>query len=259
MKSQFKKEKQDIQEIINEIDGIMFDSSVDLHFYRGQEGKSFIGGLIGFVCGAPTGMLAGIGIDAMLQNTNNQFSSIVGMYICGAIGASIGSVVGHFSDKNSEHLRSYESAYLSLNRKQQLQVLKLSEKLIKYYQETLKSNKNKRYLKKFLYLNNSNTMFNQFENNHPQFKLLFNEEIDDIHSRGKLTPFEKYKEWVSIGYCPGLELNGWDCSKYDKCRDCRVDCAVKFDEWEPTILKNDNMIDETEISDSQKKKIINKR
>lgn len=68
----------------------------------------------------------------------------------------------------------------------------------------------------------------------PQFKELSKEEIDDMHSRGKITPMEKVKEWEGLDLCaPGDAIGSaaWRCEKFDNCHDCLVDYASSNTEY----------------------------
>ena len=69
----------------------------------------------------------------------------------------------------------------------------------------------------------------------PQFKVLTQEQIDDIHSRGKITPDEKVKEWEAMDLCaPGDAVGSaaWRCRKFHhSCHDCLVDYANEQDEY----------------------------
>lgn len=70
----------------------------------------------------------------------------------------------------------------------------------------------------------------------PQFKKLTKEQIDDIHSRDKITPAEKVKEWESMDLCaPGSTINSpsYRCKKFHSCHDCLVDYANRTDEYVP--------------------------
>lgn len=68
----------------------------------------------------------------------------------------------------------------------------------------------------------------------PHFKELTQEQIDDIHARGKITPAEKVKEWEGMDLCaPGDAIGSaaWRCKKFDNCHDCLVDYASDHDEY----------------------------
>ena len=68
----------------------------------------------------------------------------------------------------------------------------------------------------------------------PQFKELTQEQIDDIHARGKITPEEKVKEWEGMDLCaPGDAIGSaaWRCKKFRNCHDCLVDYANQHDEY----------------------------
>ena len=67
----------------------------------------------------------------------------------------------------------------------------------------------------------------------PCFKELTQEQIDDIHAIGKITPAEKVKEWEDMDLCaPGDAIGSaaWRCRKFKNCHDCLVDYA-KLDEY----------------------------
>lgn len=68
----------------------------------------------------------------------------------------------------------------------------------------------------------------------PTFKYLSQEQIDDIHARGKITPAEKVKEWEGMDLCaPGDAIGSaaWRCEKFHNCHDCLVDYANEHDEY----------------------------
>lgn len=68
----------------------------------------------------------------------------------------------------------------------------------------------------------------------PQLKELTEEQIADIHARGKITPAEKLKEWEGAGLCaPGDAIGGaaWRCHKFRNCHDCLVDYANTQNEY----------------------------
>lgn len=69
----------------------------------------------------------------------------------------------------------------------------------------------------------------------PQFKELTEEQIADIHSRGKITPEEVVEEWENMGLCaPGDAIGSaaWRCKKFKyHCHDCLVDYANENDEY----------------------------
>lgn len=68
----------------------------------------------------------------------------------------------------------------------------------------------------------------------PQFKDLTQEQIDDIHARGKITPEEKVKEWEWMDLCALGDAIGsatWRCRKFKNCHDCLVDYANEHDEY----------------------------
>ena len=61
----------------------------------------------------------------------------------------------------------------------------------------------------------------------PQFKPLTDEQIKDIHDKGKITPKEMVKEWEGMDLCaPGDAIGSaaWRCEKFHyNCHDCLVD------------------------------------
>lgn len=68
----------------------------------------------------------------------------------------------------------------------------------------------------------------------PCFKPLTQEQIDDIHARGKITPAEQVKEWEGMDLCaPGDAIGSasWRCKKFRNCHDCLVDYANQHDEY----------------------------
>lgn len=74
---------------------------------------------------------------------------------------------------------------------------------------------------------------NECEYEIPKLKELSEEEIEDIHKRGKITPEEKLKEWERLDLCaPGDAIGSaaWRCHKFRNCHDCLVDYANTKDE-----------------------------
>ena len=72
----------------------------------------------------------------------------------------------------------------------------------------------------------------------PKFKELTQEQMDDIHARGKITPEEKVKEWEGMDLCaPGDAIGSaaWRCRKFKNCHDCLVDYANEYDEHTSTF------------------------
>lgn len=72
-------------------------------------------------------------------------------------------------------------------------------------------------------------------NKKPQFKPLTDEQIKDIHDRGKITPEEMVREWEEMDLCaPGDAIGSatWRCKKFHyNCHDCLVDYANAHDEY----------------------------
>lgn len=75
----------------------------------------------------------------------------------------------------------------------------------------------------------------------PKLKTLTTEQIEQIHSKGMLTPAEKVEEWESLDLCaPGDAIGSaaHRCKKFHhNCHDCLVDYADQKDEYE-SILNN---------------------
>lgn len=69
---------------------------------------------------------------------------------------------------------------------------------------------------------------------------LTQEEIDEIHSKGKITPSEKVEEWESFGLCaPGNAIGSAKdrCSVFANCHDCLVEFASSYKEFDKTELQ----------------------
>lgn len=75
----------------------------------------------------------------------------------------------------------------------------------------------------------------------PKLKTLTIKQIEQIHSKGMLTPAEKVKEWESLDLCaPGDAIGSaaHRCKKFHhNCHDCLIDYANQKDEYE-SILNN---------------------
>ena len=73
-------------------------------------------------------------------------------------------------------------------------------------------------------------------------KALTPEKIDEIHSRGKITMFEKVAEWESFDLCaPGDAIGSASvrCHTFDNCHDCLLDYAssnIEYDEMEFKLI-----------------------
>lgn len=69
----------------------------------------------------------------------------------------------------------------------------------------------------------------------PKLKELSEEEIEEIHSKGLITPAEKVKEWEDLDLCAPGDFVGsaaWRCKKFHhNCHDCLVDYANGNDEY----------------------------
>lgn len=184
------------------------------------------------------GSQIGLGIGLFLDNIKDQLTVL-------GIGTIIGIITSFSINPNETHYNEFENAYLKLSRKNQIKVLELSKKLVEMLKNEINFDKNRKYVEKYLDLDNQNTMFNNFENNHPHFEILSQEKIDEIHKRGKLTPEEGYNEWISHICAPGDAIGSaaWRCEKYGNCRDCLVAYAMEQEEWNPLEFKY------TDISD----------
>lgn len=85
----------------------------------------------------------------------------------------------------------------------------------------------------------------------PVLKELTQEQIDDIHSRGKITPAEYVEELETqlTDICP-LEFSGVNnrCNTFHSCHDCLVDYANQEEEWTSNIeaIKNYGVVSENE-------------
>ena len=210
-------EKQEIKEIVNEIDITMFGA---------RHKKS---GFETFIDVAPIsalGMLFG-GLSTFITSPDNTV-------LFASLGTIAGGLFGYYISKDTKNsiYKDYEFAYLSLSRDKQIEVLKLSKRLFELYEQVRTKEKNKKYINKYLQINQEKTMFDEFESNHPQFKLLTEDEIKDIHNRGKLTPTEKFYEWRKLNYCPFAGNLDFKCENYETCRDCTVDLVNQIKEWD---------------------------
>ena len=80
---------------------------------------------------------------------------------------------------------------------------------------------------------------NILENNQkPKLKTLTTEQIEQIHSKGMLTPAEKVEEWESFDLCaPGDAIGSaaYRCKRFRNCHDCLVDFANQRDEYKSII------------------------
>ena len=88
----------------------------------------------------------------------------------------------------------------------------------------------------------------QFEESYikSEFKTLSKEQIENIHSRGMITPSEKVKEWEELGLCaPGDAIGSAAerCKKFRYCcHNCLVDYANDYEEHS-SIFQNINIVD----------------
>lgn len=64
----------------------------------------------------------------------------------------------------------------------------------------------------------------------PTLKVLSEEQIDEIHQRGMVTPAEMLAEYNEMNYCPFT--NGCSrCDEFENCNDCLIDHVNTQDEW----------------------------
>ena len=218
------KEKQEIKQIINEIDTIMFGEKYKRNIEEDYENVMALAAMGGTV---------GIGISFVAGYTDSKW--LIPPLVTALIGAGTGCILNMRNMKSV--YKDYELAYLSLSREEQIEVLNLSKKLFLVYKKEMQTNKNKKIINKYLQIKNEdtmceNTMFDEFESNHPQFKLLTEEEIENIHKKGKLASTEKFYEWSRLNYCPASDGYDVRCKDYETCRDCTVAWVNEKDEWD---------------------------
>ncbi len=73
----------------------------------------------------------------------------------------------------------------------------------------------------------------EYEKENRKRKVFSQQEIDEIHERGHLTPLEKAKEWSSMGLCAPGDYAGSAknrCHQFGNCKDCLIDYAYGQDE-----------------------------
>lgn len=232
MNKEKKLEKEEIMKIVNEIDTIMFGNPQKLRF-RKLNIDNYADGVYGAIAGVGCIVFA----DLYYSNISlMQHLSAIGIGYC------VGVLISYCANGGNQptHYYGYEKAFLNLSRQNQLKVLELSKNLVEQYKKYIKFDKNKKYVERYLYLDDENTMFNNFENNHPHFEALSQEKIDEIHKKGKLTPEESYNDWISYICAPGDGGGSaaWRCEKYGNCRDCLVAYAMEREEWSPLEFKN---------------------
>ena len=181
MNKEGKLEKKNIQEIVDSIDTIMFGEKQNLRY-----GRLVKVGLKEPLIGATVGtIISGIIVASIPElDTSLIFSSM-------QLGLNTGVLVSlHRSGKSDYHEKIYKDAYLKLPREKQLEVLKLSRKLMMYYQEDIQNEKNKKYVENFLNLGDHSSMFNDFENNRDQSKI--SEKKDATEKKENLKMTEGY-------------------------------------------------------------------
>ena len=254
MDKEEKIERQEIKRIIDEIDTIMFGAQknvfIDQKIKKENTNEILV---VGALCGASIG----VAVSATL--TSDILFTTGGAVLGTGIGAEISYLVYYFLTKLDYKIKSYpyyEEAYLNLSREKQLEVLKLSKILVEYYEKEIKNKQNKKYIAKYLKLDNNDTKFDKYEKNHQHFEFLSQEEIDAIHDRGHLTPFEKYNEWKAMNYCPASGGSTVRCNKYGNCRDCTVAWAEEGKEWSKFEFKVVNLSKEMMSKSNNKQKVL---
>lgn len=202
------KDKQEIKDIINEIDTIMFGGR-----YKKNIEEIIVEVAPAIVLGALFGIVINIAADS---------PSNIPLY--SSIGALAGGTLGGLGLKNTKEniYKDYELAYLNLPREKQIEVLKLSKRLLKLYQNELQTRRNKKSINKYLQISDKDTMFDQFEAKQPQFKISTKEEKENIDEKNKLEKEEKFNEWIKNNYCPENVDSYFKCGDYGSCRDCTV-------------------------------------
>lgn len=103
---------------------------------------------------------------------------------------------------------------------------------------TLKENKESKTSLEFIEQREKHNPDNDYIQ--PQFKELTQEQIDDIHSRGKITPQKQVKEWEGMDLCAHEDAIGsaaWRCKKFHhNCHDCLVDYANEHEEYTSFVV-----------------------
>ena len=202
------KDKQEIKDIINEIDTIMFGGG-----YKKTVEEIIVEVAPATVVGALIGIVINIAADS---------PSNIPLY--SSLGAIAGGTLGGLGLKNTKEniYKDYELAYLHLPREKQIEVLKLSKRLLKLYQNELQTRRNKKSINKYLQISDKDTMFDQFEAKQPQFKISTKEEKENIDKKNKLVKEETFNEWIKNNYCPEKVDSNFKCGDYESCRDCTV-------------------------------------
>ncbi len=222
-------EENEIQKIINEIDTIMFGYTLkhncisQRNFY-----EPFIASLLGASCATTISTFILKDSDLVIP------SAVIGFILPMII--SYLPTKGRKNKIKTENYNMYKKEYLWLTRKEQIKVLKLVKRLVEILKCEAKYDKNKKYIINYLDYDNGNTMFDKFEANHPQFEILSQDKIDEIHQKNKLTPEEMYfNEFAYPAVC--IPADKSRCVKFGNCRDCLVDYAKSQEEWEPITFE----------------------
>lgn len=91
-------------------------------------------------------------------------------------------------------------------------------------------------------------------------KELTQSQIDEIHSRGKITPAEKVKEWESMGLCAPGDAIGSAANRsraFSNCHECLVEYASCREEYDEFNLKIVNMDDIPSVLIKKRKQVSN--
>ena len=87
------------------------------------------------------------------------------------------------------------------------------------------------------------------------------EKIDEIHSRGKITPYEKVEEWESQGLCACGDAMGSAadrCSMFLNCHECLLEFASHTSEYNKIDWKIVNTTNSHPLFSEEITKIVKK-
>ncbi len=84
-------------------------------------------------------------------------------------------------------------------------------------------------------------------------KNLIEEQINDIHSRGYVTPSEILNEWESLSLCAPNQMDTERCQQFNSCHDCLVEYSKTKDMWFSVmkLLQNPNHMFESNGVEAQ--------